>query len=264
MPVEIEVNSSDQSMKDQRKALAMRVRDYFGSCLLSSRKLLCFLDESDPPELRAKYGPDNRGFYGPIHGRFIRDSETLTDVPDYVTACIFPDDGVSDPPFPRVIDELIYLYGSTCADEVGLAIILAHELQHAIQHANVRKLWAVNGLVFNLDRNVFDALKLRWANIPTEREARIVSKRMAVHFFGEKRVLQYIDEKIAENVTEPDAADWRFVRTLQPSSTVDLDAETKQLFSRLRVHKAELEAILQEKKGASDPDFLDVDLKEYF
>ncbi len=124
------------------------------------------------------------GTYGSRERDIDSDTEALRQL-----ACIFPDDGVSNPPFPRVIDELIYLYGSTCADEVGLVIVLAHELQHAIQHANVRKPWALNGLVLKLDTNVFDALKLTWADIPIEREARIVSKRMAVHLFGEKRAL---------------------------------------------------------------------------
>ena len=44
----------------------------------------------------------------------------------------------------RVIDDLVYLYGSTCADEVGLTMTLAHKLQHAIQHGKERNVWAVN------------------------------------------------------------------------------------------------------------------------
>lgn len=251
--VQIEVQSSDQAIKDRRKALAARVRDYFGSCLPSSRRLLCFLDETDPPDLRSKYGAGNRGFYGPVYDR---DSEVMDKLPEYVAKLIFP--------FRREMDDLIYLYESTCADDVGLTIILAHELQHAIQHANVRKLWAVNGLVCNLDRKIIDALKLTWPAIPTEREARIVSKRVAVHFFGEKRVLQYIDRKIAEHVTEADVADWGYVRTLGWSGTLNLDAETKELFGRLRGYKAELKKILQEKKGGNNPDFLDIDLNHYF
>ena len=88
-----------------------------------------------------------------------------------------------------------------------------------------------------------------------------------MHFFGEVRVREYIDQKIAERVTEADAGDWqfvRFVRTLTPSSTVDLNAETKQLFERLRGYRAELEAALQERKRLKDCDFLDIDLGVYF
>jgi hypothetical protein len=90
----------------------------------------------------------------------------------------------------------------------------------------------------------------------------VFSKRVAVQFFGEQRVTQFIDEKIAEGVTESAVADWQFVRTLTTSSSVDLAACTKQLFKRLKGHKAELEAVLQEKK--SDPDFSDIGLDLYF
>lgn len=115
------------------------------------------MDDDDPPTLKGDRGAANRGFYGPIHN-----TTRLPDLPDYVASCIFVDDGISIP-FPRVVDDLVYLYGSTCANEVGLTMTLAHELQHAIQHANVRKLWAANSLINRLDRKVIDALKLQWA-----------------------------------------------------------------------------------------------------
>jgi hypothetical protein len=262
MSVKIKVKSNDQVAKVQRKAVVQRVLDYFGSCLPPLR-LLCFLDDSDPPDLRRKYGRANRGFYGPIHGRIIRDSETLTYVPDYVTDCIFPDDGVSGPPFPRVIDELIYLYGSTCDNEVALTTILAHELRHAVQHANVRKLWALNGLVHEfMDLNKISIIK-PWADIPIEQEARIVSKRVAMDFFGEQRVRAYIDERIADPVTDDDVADWQFVSSLSRASSVDLVAGTKQLLKRLRRYRSELEGELN-KRSANDPDFRDIDLSDYF
>jgi hypothetical protein len=139
---------------------------------------------------------------------------------------------------------------------------LAHELQHAIQHANARRVWAVNGLVPQLHKTVIATLNLQWADIPIERETRIVSKRVAVHFYGEQRVAQYIDEKLAEGITRNDVADWQFVRTLTPSSSVDLVADTQRLFRRLKGFRAELEAVLREKKN--DPDFGDIDLAAYF
>jgi hypothetical protein len=152
------------------------------------------------------------------------------------------------------------LYGKTCANEVGLTLALAHELQHVIQHANAHDLWALNSLVGNR----LDALKLKVTEIPTEVEARIVSKRVAVHFFGEQRVTQYIDEKIAEGITrndDADVADWRFVRTLTASSSVDLVSDTQHLFKRLKPYRSALEAALEDKKG--DPDFGDIDLDTF-
>jgi hypothetical protein len=254
MPVKLKVISEDASVRTQREATAQRVLDYFGSSLPSSR-LLCFLDDDDAPDPRGERGKGVRGLYGPIH-----DNTPLADWPYYVADCIYVDDGHSCP-YPRVVDDLVYLYGSTCANEVGLTMTLAHELQHAIQHANARKLWAVNGLVTNLDRAIIEVEKLTWADIPIEREARIVSKRAAVHFFGEQRVAQHIDDRIAEHITEGDVADWQFVRTLTPSSPVDLVTDTQRLFKRLKGYRSELEAALQEKKA--NPDFGDIDLNAY-
>ncbi len=255
MPVTLKVKSGNATLKAQREAAARRVLDYFGGGLPSSR-LLCFLDDGDPPILKQVFGVANRGVYGPIN-----DSTPLADWPEYVSGCILVDDGVSLL-YPRVIDDLVYLYGSTCANEVGLTMTLAHELQHAIQHASARKVWAVNGLVPQLHKTVIAAQKLQWADIPIERETRIVSKRVAVHFFGEKRVTQYIDEKIAEAITENDVTDWQFVRALTPSSSADIVADTQRLFRRLKGYRSDLEAVLQEKKD--DPDFGDIDLDLYF
>lgn len=258
MPITLKVKSEDPALTAKREAAAWRVLNYFGGGLPASR-LLCFLDDDDPSTLKGERGSANRGLYGPIH-----DSTPLADWPDYVTACILADDGISLQ-FPRVIDDLVYLYGSTCANEVGLTMTLAHELQHVIQHANFRKLWAVNGLVSQLNKTVIAALKLQWADIPIEREARIVSKRVAVHLFDEWRVTQFIDEKIEEGITQSDVgdvADWQFVRTLTPSSSVDLVTDTQRLFKRLKGYRSELEAVLQEKKNV--PGFDDIELAPYF
>ena len=257
MPVTLKVKSGNAAAKGQREAAAQRVLNYFDGSLPSSR-LLCFLDDGDPPGLKQVFGSANRGVYGPIH-----DTTPLADWPDYVTDCILVDDGISLP-FPRVVDDLVYLYGSTCANEVGLTMTLAHELQHAIQHANARKVWAVNGLVPQLPKTVIVALKLQWTDIPIERETRIVSKRVAVHFFGEKRVTQYIDEKITERISEADVADWQFVLALTPSSSVDLVADTQRLFKRLKGYRPQLEGCLQNARREYPQDYNDLDLSPFF
>lgn len=258
MPFTLKVKAEDPAVEAKRAAAAKRVLAHFGSCIPPSR-LLCFLDDGDPPDLRGARGGANRGLYGPIH-----DGRPLRDLPEYVTDCIYFDDGISIP-FPRIVDDLVYLYGSTCTDEVGLTMTLAHELQHVVQHANARQVWAVNGLVPELPKTIISVLKLQWADIPIEREARIVSKRVSTQFFGEQSVMQYIETKIAEGNTRNDAADvadWQFVRTLTPSETVDLEADTQRLFKRLKHYRPELEAVLQEKKD--DPDSGGIDLDVYF
>jgi len=233
------------------------VLDYFEDAPLPS-SLLCFLDDEDTPDIKSQYGVANRALYGPIH-----DTTPLAIFPSYVTDCILVDDGVSIP-FPRAFDNLIYVHGNTCEDDLGLTMALAHELQHAIQHATARKVWAVNGLIPNLSRTTVQNLQLTWKDIPIEREARIVSKRVGVHYFGEKRVQDFIDRRIAARVTESDVADWQFVRGLDPSSSVDVVAETAQLLARLKDYRSELESVLNEKKMAGDPDFIAIDLTSYF
>jgi hypothetical protein len=131
MPVKILVKSADSLIRRQRSATAQRVLDYFGSNVPASR-LLCFLDAQDPPSLRDERGPDNRGLYGPIY-----DNTPLPQWPEYVIDHVYEDDDMSA--FcRRAIDDLIYLYGSTCSDEVGLTMTLAHELQHAITKKNLK------------------------------------------------------------------------------------------------------------------------------
>jgi hypothetical protein len=254
MPVTLKVQAEDAPVKTQREILAQRVISYFGLCLPDSR-LLCFLDDEDPSTLRGDHGPANRGLYGPVHN--IAD---LDGWPNYVRDSVYPSNRYGGR--SRVFDDLVYLYGTTCVDEVGLTMTLAHELQHAIQHARVRKLWAANGLVNDLKRETIKALKLKWADIPTEVETRIKSKSVAESLFDEQRVRQYIDRRIAERTTEADVADWQFVRTMTPSSSVDLVGGTQLLFERLRDYKSELEDALHKKR--SNPDFNDIDLDAFF
>jgi hypothetical protein len=56
---------------------------------------------------------------------------------------------------------------------------------------------------------------------------------------GEDPVRHYIDGRIAEPISEADAADWQFVRTLTDSSAVDLVGDTQQLVSVKRGPKRE-------------------------
>jgi hypothetical protein len=254
MPVTLVAKSNDAATKAQREATAQRVLDYFGARLPRSR-MLVFLDDEDPPILRHIHGPANRGMYGAIH-----DCTPLADWPYDVSEAIYPDDGFSI--FrARVVDDLVYLHGTTCLDEVGLTMTLAHELQHSIQHNNARELWAVNSLIPNLSKFVVEKMKLTWADIPTEAEARIVSKMAAEALFDGQRVGRYIDDKIAQHVSDEDVADWHYVRGVSAAG-IDLERETKTLFGRLREHRAELETLLAVNRFS--PDYADIDLDRYF
>lgn len=254
MPVTLKVKSENADIKKQREIASQNVVTSFGLCLPDSR-LLCFLDDEDPPALRGKYGRANRGLFGPVHAN----QDLPVQWPDSVRSCIY----FNDKFFGRTqaIDDLIYLYGSTCIDEVGLTMTLAHELQHSVQRAKMRNLWAANSLVGGLD---MVGLKLTWADIPIEREARIKSKLVAECLFDEERVRQYIERRIAERITEDDVADWQFILTLTPSSSVDLVGSTQLLFERLKGNRPELEEMLREERVMGNPDFSDIDLDAYF
>lgn len=254
MPITIKVKSKNEGVRIQREKAAQCVVSQFGLCLPSSR-VLCFLDDEDPSSLKQAFGAANRGLSGPV-----KDGDDLSVWPDYVQKCVFVDDDVY-PYTRRVIDQLIYLHGSTCSDEVSLTMTLAHELQHAIQHDTVRKVWAVNSLIRRLPTAV-DELKLEWADIPIERDARIVAKRVALDLHGEQPVREYIDKRNAEAVEPHDVADWRFVRGLTPSSSVDLIVETHRLFHRLIAYRHEVEDALRDRK--KDSDVSDINLDEFF
>jgi hypothetical protein len=254
MSITVKVKSEHKATRIQREKAAQCVVAHFGLCLPASR-VLCFLDDEDPSSLKQAFGVANRGLSGTV-----KDGDGLAAWPDYVQKCAYVDDDVH-PYTRRVIDQLIYLYGSTCSDDVGLTMTLAHELQHAIQHDKLRKVWAVNSLIRRLPTAV-DDLKLEWADIPIERDARIVAKRVALDLHGEQPVSRYIDKRSAEAVEPHDVADWRFVRELTPSSSVDLVGDTHRLFHRLTEYKPEVEDALQQRKN--DPDFSDINLDEFF
>ena len=140
---------------------------------------------------------------------------------------------------------------------------LAHELQHSIQHSRTRELWAVNSLIHQLPKSIIHTLKLTWPDVPTEREARIVSKRAAVNLFGEKRVTEYIDERIREHARDGEFSDLQFVRTLTPESSVDLAESTHFLFKRLSGYGPELNDIFEKIKAHNSEDFGDINLNAF-
>jgi hypothetical protein len=254
MSVTIIVESQNAEVRADRQKTASRVVTYFGDNLPASN-ILCFLDDNDSARLGAE---SERGRYEVIH-----DSTRLSHLPEYIVDHIFVDNGRSVLDLHRVVDDLILLYGSTCTHEIGLTMTLAHELQHSIQHYCDRRAWAVNGIINQLDQTLISSLKLTWSDIPIEREARIVSKRVACHLFGAQRVTEYIDLKIREHVSDGDFADWQFVRTLDPSSSLDLKTGTRNLFQRLKGNRKELEVALQRMKEWNQGDFRDIDLSGF-
>lgn len=254
MPITLEVQSDNADVKADREAAAQCVIACLAPSLPASRTL-CFLDDEDPCSLKRWFGATNRGISGPIH-----DNAQREHWPEYVWKCVFFDDRFSGLP-ARVIDDLVYLYGSAWTDVAGMTMTLAHELQHVIQRANARETWAVNSLVRRLPTIAIENLKLEWADIPIERDARIVAKRVALDLCGEEAVTAYIQKRMAEAVQPHDVADWQFVHGLIPADSVNLPEATLSLFQRLRPYRAELTSLMRE--NSDNPDFRGVDLHAF-
>jgi hypothetical protein len=257
MAIKVEVKSEDFAVKSKREQATQNVLAQFGN-QLPDLKLLCFFDDVDCDSLKKYIGEANRGVYTPV-----RNSQLWPHFPEYLKDYIFE----SDPSafsWEPLFDHVIYLHGSTCSDEIGLTVTFAHELQHFVQHGDkrTRKLAAENTLIQNLDKELIEVLKLRWFDIPIEREARIVSKRTAEALFGAPRVRQFIATRITEATDEGDAVDWRFIQGIVPSTSYDLTRESHRIFQKLKPHWREFERLLNEAKD--NPAFSDITLRDLF
>jgi hypothetical protein len=251
MPPVLKVKSSDAAVKQQRESAAQGVLDQFGNSL-PDRRLLCFFDDEDCQFFKRWHGSENLGFY-----HSITDRTGFNGWPTYMTDVIFADYGSK-----RMFDHVIYLHGSTCSDAVGLTMIFAHELQHFVQIGQVPRAHAANTFVIEFLNDIGNNLGLTWSDIPIEREARAVSKGIALKLLGSEPVRLFIEGKFCSTSDAVEAADWQFIQGLDPSTSYDLEHETFVLFKRLKDHRSELHSVLVKFK-CEDPDYLPVDLDFY-
>jgi hypothetical protein len=130
---------------------------------------------------------------------------------------------------------LIYIRHTTCADPTGLVATYAHELQHFIQHRrSARLLRANNVLYFNLKQFEPNATA---SDIPTEREANIVSKRVAEAVCGEEAVNAFADAQVRlmESLGNEEQKDrWVFFRDVSSSTGYDVLGSTVSFVERYR------------------------------
>lgn len=251
MPVTIEIKCQGDTLKQKRRLAAESVIAYFGE--LPDRRLLCVFDDEDCQAFKALGGEEQRGFYTRIR----RGDPYWGHRPLYVNELILVPDPITYH-LKQTFDDLIYVHGSTCADETGLVMTFAHELQHFVQHGTKTQIWAENTLISNLG-TILSALQLQWSDIPVEREARVVAKRTAEILCGAEAVRQYIVRKLAGATTSQDIADWSFIQNLDAANdATDLGNATRSIFQRLKSYRSELEKVLADFKN--DTDFKDIDL----
>jgi hypothetical protein len=117
--------------------------------------------------------------------------------------------------------------------------------------------------------------------IPTEHQARIVSKSVAGRLCGLEAVNSYVARRIgdaedglARTVDGPPPArdtgqlwqseleDWRFVEQLDAAASYDLRSRTRNAFQSLAALREKLEAKLAASRSCAE--FADMDLSYYF
>ena len=278
MGVRVEVMSKDPAVKESRKLAAERVLQEFDG-KLPDLKLLAFFDDSDWAELKSpqSLGLGNRGFYTRIDKNTFRGYLSL---PRGLAEKIFGTN-LWVPDSERFFDHLIYLHGTASSSEVALAMVFAHELQHFVQYGFKRKLWAESKLIRRLPNEVQEKERLNWPDIPHERDARIVAKRVGVKLCGEDAVNRYVDrmideaqkrcinQMIGEGATKMEMMeieDLRFSRKLDSEIPYDLASGIEQIYRRLRPYRRDFESALEKMRRDSvhKNDYEDVDLSAYF
>jgi hypothetical protein len=250
MAITIHVESGELGVRERITLLANKVISAFEPGLPPA-SLLCFIDGQEWEALRLERGFANRGFYAVFEYR----EPPWIDWPRRIVERVLienPRAGLLECPY----DHFIYVHQSTAATDVGLVMTLAHELQHFIQHQGQPKLWAESTVATSLTREIVTAYGLSWADIPIEYEARLVAKRVSELLFGYEAVAGYIDSQIAANVTTEDAADWKFVRSLESSASYDMESASAALYGKLQGLDAELaEALAYCREIIGDPAF---------
>jgi hypothetical protein len=218
------------------KPLCLEVDKYFS---FPARRLYRYFARTDdrymvgPPMSLGEY---YRGFHVPIASRHV--------LPGYLLDCFFhpPENFKGNsldnlPSFEQMVafDNLIFIRDSTCLDPTGFVTTYAHELQHFTQYGHTPKLAVVNSdLYFNMKKFAPSSMV---TDVPNEREANIVSKRVAEAICGKAAVRAFAEERIRfmEKVNEPDQRErWTFFRDIPASTEYDLLVETVLLVEKYK------------------------------
>src|ERR1039458_4847042 len=238
MPVTIRVKTHDAAVKAERSDLAQRVLSQPAFQPPLNLRLLAFFDDEDPGCFKDKYGPENRGFFCPQTQEITwhRSDLIREKVPNYIVDLLFTPE-MNPPPSScdseiSSFDGLIYLYGSTCINPTALVMTFAHELQHCYQFDRALCLWVDNDL---LKRR----RTLKLYEIPAERDAKVVAKRVAEELCGVDVVREYIRQRIIDGrqkraIYEDEVRDWRWVKKWDSENTYCLQSETKTAVQKMK------------------------------
>jgi hypothetical protein len=199
----------------------------------------CFFAVSEDDYLTQRNGRHFRGFQIYYLGRL--------QLPHYLFDRFFhPYDGHDPiPTFDEQLafDHLIYIRNATSIDTTGFVLTLAHELEHVRQHWSAATISTANNLLYT------NALVMRCSrhctvvDVPSERDANIVSKRIgeivcgagAVKAFAEAQVEHFQGlAKSGDSVDESERVRWVFFRDVPSTTEYDWLAATKSIIASCR------------------------------
>jgi hypothetical protein len=209
------------------KPLCVEIEKHF---VLPARRLYRYFARTDDPSLQGppyNFGKYYRGFHFPFSDR--------DGMPFYLSRCFFrpiEEEAVA-------FDNLIFIRDRTCLDPTGFVTTYAHELQHFLQYGHAPRLYSVNcDLLCNL--KTFEPMAIT-TDVPHEREANIVSKRVAEAVCGANAVRAFAEEQIQfmEGAGEPEQRErWVFFRDVSSSNNYDLVDATVALVEK---HKTQID-----------------------
>jgi hypothetical protein len=171
-------------------------------------------------------------------------------LPEYLKDCVFlPDDELEllehPPSFMEMLatDHLIYIRNSTCILRISFAFTFAHELQHVMQYCGQRKILAGNRLLYHNLKDIDPFTAMTPIDIPHEKDASVVSKRVAEKVFGTESVQTYIESQINQftdlnrfgnESAQGETARWKFLLHSDSSIPYNLTTDTIRLFGEYR------------------------------
>jgi hypothetical protein len=195
---------------------------------LPTGRLYRYFARTEDPILLQMRGEHYRGFYCHISER--------NWLPTYLSHCFFRPDYAGDTYEDMIaFDDLIFIRHSTCFDPTGCVLTYAHELQHFVQHGHAPRLLRVNNALYqNIKR--FEPTATA-SDIPSEREANIVSKRVAEAVCGADAVRVFAEKQVRlmEELGNSEQLDrWVFFRDIPSSTNYDLLGCTLHLVERYK------------------------------
>jgi hypothetical protein len=198
---------------------------------LPARRLCRYFARLDNGPLVQRFGKTFRGLHIPFSDR----EELSNDFSKEIFDCFFLPFDDTPAQAVQAFDNMIYIRNSTCDDTTGLVTTYAHELQHFVQHGTMPRVMRVNMLLQqNLKRLEPSAIT---TDVPIEKEANIVSKRVAEVVCGVESVRAFAEKQI-NLMEQPDVQDertrWIFFRDMPSSIEYDYLADTLRLVEKYK------------------------------